>query len=249
MDKRTRAHDDRTAGGESHSAGAEHSKSLSIIIPVLNEAAHISTLLKSLSGYRRAGAEIIVVDGGSSDATRALAQGMADQVIDSARGRACQMNAGAAASRGDVLLFLHADTILPPMATTLILAGLGEDRHVWGRFDVRIEGQARMLKIIALLMNWRSRLTGIATGDQAIFVRRDAFQAVGGFPDQPLMEDIELSHRLKDLSTPVCISEKVTTSGRRWEARGMWRTILLMWSLRLLYWLGTAPEKLARAYR
>jgi rSAM/selenodomain-associated transferase 2 len=158
------------------------------------------------------------------------------------------MNAGAQATEGDVLLFLHADTVLPDDA----LAAVGKAIAVgadWGRFDVRIVGSARMLRVVAALMNLRSRLSGIATGDQAIFVRRDVFLAVGGFPDQPLMEDIEISKRLLRRSRPACLRSRVQTSGRRWESRGVWRTIFLMWRLRFAYWRGTPAEVLARAYR
>jgi rSAM/selenodomain-associated transferase 2 len=222
---------------------------LSIIVPVLNEAQHIATLMQSLDPCRQAGAEIIVIDGGSEDQTVALAAPYADCIVAAARGRARQMNAGADAARGDIVLFLHADTLLPPRAYRLVLSGLSEPGRVWGRFDVRIEGRSPMLKVIAWMMNRRSRLTGIATGDQAIFVRRDVFLEVGAYPDQPLMEDIELSHRLKKLGAPLCLRDKVTTSGRRWESRGVWRTIWLMWTLRLRYWLGAPAEKLARVYR
>jgi rSAM/selenodomain-associated transferase 2 len=231
------------------SKSAERSLRLSIIIPVLNEAQHIVTLMQSLAPCRQAGAEIIVVDGVSEDQTVALATPYADRVLSAARGRARQMNAGADAAQGDMLLFLHADTLLPPCAYSLVLSGLSESGQLWGRFNVRIEGRSPMLKVIAWMMNMRSRLTGIATGDQAIFVRRDVFLEVGAYPDQPLMEDIELSHRLKKRGAPLCLRDKVTTSGRRWESRGVWRTISLMWTLRLRYWLGAPAEELARVYR
>lgn len=222
---------------------------LSVIIPVLNEAANIESVLRALLPLRAGGAELIVVDGGSTDDTARLAAPLADRLIHAERGRAHQMNAGAPASRGDVLLFLHADTLLPVDAGDLVLAGLAASRRTWGRFDVRIAGRPPMLRLIALLMNLRSRLTGIATGDQAIFVKRDDFFAVGGFPPLPLMEDIELSSRLKQRSAPLCLHARVTTSGRRWETHGVCRTIFLMWSLRLRYRLGTPAETLARAYR
>lgn len=222
---------------------------LSIIIPVLNEEAQIERVLASLAVLRSEGVEVIVADGGSTDRTKELAAPLADQLLDSERGRAAQMNTGAQAARGDVLLFLHADTLLPDNAWTLAREALRPPERLWGRFDVVIVGRPFMLAVVAWLMNWRSRLTGIATGDQAIFVRRDTFFTVGGFPQQPLMEDIELSARLRQYSWPVCIRERVRTSGRRWEQKGVWRTIVLMWRLRLLYWLGTEPEKLARAYR
>jgi rSAM/selenodomain-associated transferase 2 len=187
--------------------------------------------------------EVIVVDGGSEDGTREQAAALADQVITAPRGRASQMNAGAAAARGAALLFLHADTLLPDDADALVLAALRQAE--WGRFDVRIEGRSPLLSAVAFFMNLRSRLTGIATGDQAIFVRRAAF---GGFPDQPLMEDIAFSTRMRRRSAPACLRERVVTSGRRWESRGVLRTIILMWRLRLAYFLGASPERLARRY-
>lgn len=222
---------------------------LSVIIPTLDEAAGIERTLRALVPLRTGGAEVIVVDGGSSDDSAVIAAGLADQVLSSARGRALQMNAGATASRGTVLLFLHADSVLPDNADELIMEGLTRTQRVWGRFDVAIEGQAAMLDVIARMMNLRSRLSGIATGDQAMFVRRDCFFGVGGFPSQLLMEDIELSRRLNAVSPPVCLRECVTTSGRRWETRGVWRTIFLMWRLRLRYWFGAEADKLARAYQ
>jgi rSAM/selenodomain-associated transferase 2 len=226
---------------------------LSIIVPVLNEAGAIEDALRSLAPLRARGAEVIVVDGGSTDATVTLARGLADRVLRAGQGRAHQMNAGAAAAGADLLLFLHADTRLPGTALDLILDGMQRSQRAWGRFDVRIDvrigGASRLLKAVAACMNLRSRLTGIATGDQAIFVRRAQFLAVGGYPLQPLMEDIELSHRLKRRSRPLCLRACVTTSGRRWERFGVWRTIVLMWRLRLLYWLGAPADKLAKAYR
>jgi rSAM/selenodomain-associated transferase 2 len=157
------------------------------------------------------------------------------------------MNAGAALAKGDALLFLHADTELPAQALSVIELALRRRR--WGRFDVALAGRPWMLRLIAAMMNLRSRLTGIATGDQAIFVARAAFGAVGGFPDQPLMEDIELSRRLKRLGPPACLSDRVVTSGRRWENHGVWRTVLLMWRLRFDYWRGVPAERLALRYR
>lgn len=222
---------------------------LSIIIPLLNEAQSLPDVLARLTAARREDVEVIVVDGGSSDDSAAIAKAAGFTVIRAERGRALQMNAGAAAAAGDVLLFLHADTHLPERFGTLIRDALGSGRHVWGRFDVRISGRSWMLLVVARLMNLRSRLTGIATGDQALFVTRAAFQRVGGFPKQPLMEDIELSKRLRRLSPPACLAQPVTTSGRRWESRGVWRTILLMWRLRWRYWRGASPEQLAREYQ
>ena len=191
---------------------------------------------------------MIVVDGGSDDATVELAAAQADRVVAAALGRARQMNAGAALARAPVLLFLHADTRLPEGADRLIQAAV-ERGSSWGRFDVRIDGRARMLRVVAKMMNLRSRLTGIATGDQAIFVTRMAFQRAGGFPDQPLMEDIELSRRLRLLAWPACLRDPVVTSGRRWERHGVWHTIFLMWRLRWRYWRGASPQALAEVYR
>ena len=225
--------------------------SLSIIIPALNEAEGIEATLQALQPLRVRGVELVLVDGGSSDATRALARPWVDDVVDAPRGRALQMNAGAAQALAGVLLFLHADTRLPPQADALMLTAVhgAGGRACWGRFDVRIEGRHWMLPVVAALMNLRSRVSGIATGDQAIFVTRDAFERVGGFPAQPLMEDIEISRRLKRLGRPACLGARVCTSGRRWEQRGVWRTIVLMWRLRWLYWRGESPARLAQAYR
>lgn len=220
---------------------------VSIIVPMLNEAAVLPDLCEHLAPLARSGVEILFVDGGSQDGSEAIARAAGFCVLTSAAGRARQMNAGARAARGDVLLFLHADTRLPDGAVPAVEAAL--QSRVWGRFDVRIEGRSWMLRVVAALMNLRSRLTGIATGDQALFMTRSAYEAVGGFPDQPLMEDIEISRSLKRLGPPACLRLRVTTSGRRWETRGVWRTIVLMWWLRWRYWRGVPAEVLARAYR
>jgi len=220
---------------------------LSIIIPVLNEAETLASRLAALQGLRAGGVEVIVVDGGSTDGSPARAAPLADRVITAPRGRGRQMNAGAERATGDVLLFLHADTVLPDSATERIEAAV-TGGALWGRFDVRIEGASVMLPIVAALMNGRSRLTGIATGDQAIFTTREAFARVGGFPDIPLMEDIAFSSAMRRMARPACLAEKVTTSGRRWEKHGVWRTILTMWWLRLRFWLGVSPQALAREY-
>ncbi|MBA4328349.1 MAG: glycosyl transferase [Polaromonas sp.] len=222
---------------------------LSVVLPVLNEAAGLGAALQALAALRARGAEIIVADGGSSDHSAALAQAGGALLVHAPRGRALQMNAGAVQACAEVLLFLHADTRLPADADALISEALAGGSRVWGRFDVAITGRPRMLRLIAALMNLRSRLTGIATGDQAMFMSRAAFEAVGGFPAQPLMEDIEMSRRLLTLSRPACLRAKVQTSGRRWESRGVWRTVLLMWRLRFAYWRGAAPERLAELYR
>ncbi|TXL68296.1 TIGR04283 family arsenosugar biosynthesis glycosyltransferase [Zeimonas arvi] len=221
---------------------------LSIVVPVLDEAGQIEATLAALAPLRHRGVELIVVDGGSQDGTVALARAEADAVLDAPRGRARQMNAGAAAARGEVLLFLHADTILPAEADRHVLRAVAGGRD-WGRFDVRIAGRHPMLRVVARLMNLRSRLTGIATGDQGMFVRRELFQRIGGFPDQPLMEDIELSRRLRRVCAPACLPARAITSGRRWESRGVWRTIFLMWRLRWRYWRGESAHRLAAAYR
>ena len=221
---------------------------LSIVMPVLNEAGHLDATLEALAGLQQHGVELIVVDGGSDDDTLDKARRYATTVCVSPRGRARQMNAGAAQARGDVLLFLHADTQLPHDADRLVAQAIARGA-VWGRFDVTIQGQSALLPVVAALMNIRSRWTGIATGDQALFVQRDVFQRLGGFPDQPLMEDIELSRRLCRLSRPACLRPKVTTSGRRWDTRGAWPTIFLMWRLRWRYWRGESAEELARQYR
>jgi rSAM/selenodomain-associated transferase 2 len=224
---------------------------LAVVVPVLDEAIAITGTLQALAPLRERGAVVVVADGGSTDGTPALAAPWADAVIAAPRGRARQMNAGAqaeAATAADVLLFLHADTRLPPDADRLLQL-LEATGRPWGRFDVTIEGRSALLPVVAGLMNLRSRLTGIATGDQAIFMRRTAFVEVGGFPDQPLMEDVEISRRLKRIGPPLCLPHPVVTSGRRWDQRGPWRTVVLMWRLRLLYWLGMPPERLAKWYR
>jgi len=220
---------------------------ISIIVPALNEADGITTVLARLAPLRNRGHEVIVVDGGSSDNTLELARA-ADRVVSAPRGRASQMNAGAALAQGEVLLFLHADTRLPDDADARILEGLAASGRAWGRFDVRIEGASVCLPVIAFFMNLRSRATGIATGDQAIFVRRDAFERAGRFPPLELMEDIALSRSLKRVSRPLCLADKAVTSGRRWERRGVLRTVLLMGWLRLAFFFGAAPAKLARLY-
>jgi rSAM/selenodomain-associated transferase 2 len=220
---------------------------LTIILPVLNEAAGIEAALKALQQYRARGVEIVVADGASSDGTADIARGYADRVVNAPRGRAVQMNAGAAAVAGDVLLFLHADTQLPADADRLVMDGLARTGRSWGRFDVRFDSGGS-LRLVAAAMNLRSRATGIATGDQAMFVTRAAFDEVGGFPPIALMEDIALSVKLKSLGRPLCVSARVTTSGRRWRLRGTLRTVLLMWRLRLAYFCGADPAKLARVY-
>ena len=220
---------------------------VSIIVPVLNEAGGIVEVLGRLQALRHEGAEIIVVDGGSSDGTAEHARPLADCVTAAQRGRGLQMNAGAARATGEILLFLHADTLLPAAALARVRQAVANGAR-WGRFDVHIEGSLSGLGLVAFMMNWRSRLTGIATGDQAIFVTREAFRDQGGFPAIPLMEDIVFSTRMRAALRPACLADKVTTSGRRWEKHGLIRTILTMWWLRLRFFLGANPDDLARAY-
>ncbi len=225
---------------------------LAVVVPVLNEAAAVESTLARLAPLRAHGTRVLVIDGGSTDDTAALAKPHADQVLQSARGRAQQMNAGARAAidgGADVLLFVHADSELPDAADRLIDTALRTSGRAWGRFDVRIDGAAPILKIVAAMMNWRSRLTGICTGDQAIFVTRSAFDQLSGFAPIALMEDIEFSKRAKRLSPPAAISKRVVTSGRRWQRYGIWRTIVLMWRFRVAYFFGADPQRLAQRYR
>jgi rSAM/selenodomain-associated transferase 2/rSAM/selenodomain-associated transferase 1 len=220
---------------------------IAIVVPVLNEAATLAARLQALAPLRARGAEVLVVDGGSSDGTATVAQPLADRLLQAPRGRASQLNAGAAATRADVLVFLHADTQLPANADHLIKQALASG-HRWGRFEVHIEGRHPLLPLVAWFMNHRSRLTGIATGDQAVFVQRRLFDSVGGFAALPLMEDIELSRRLKAIEAPACLRERVITSGRRWDQHGFWRTVLLMWRLRAAHALGADVHTLALRY-
>lgn len=219
--------------------------SISIIIPVLNEEHRITALLEALQVFRNTDHEVIVVDGGSTDSTIAKARPLCDHLVHSQPGRAFQMNKGASVARGSLLLFHHCDSHLPDDALSL-LESLSP--RAWGRFDVTLSGSHIMFRIISFMMNWRSRLTGIATGDQSIFISRILFNKVGGYPPQYLMEDIEISSRLKKLSRPVCFSSKVTTSSRRWHEKGIWKTILLMWKLRLAYFTGTPANTLVYQY-
>jgi len=221
---------------------------LSIIMPVLNEQAVIVDTLMPLQVLRKAGHELIVVDAGSTDNTRDLAAPLADYVLQAERGRARQMNTGAEFAHNEILLFLHADTHLPQQAELFIINDLATTGRQWGRFNVCLSGQAWLLRVVERLMNWRSCLTGIATGDQAIFVQKSLYNKVQGFPEIPLMEDISLSQKLKRFSSPVCIRTPVITSSRRWEEYGIIRTILLMWGLRLAYALGVSPETLKKRY-
>ncbi len=225
---------------------------LAIIIPVLNEATTIEATLARLAPLRERGVAVIVADGGSTDGTPVRAAPLADHIVSSPRGRALQMNAGArsdSAAGADVLLFLHADTLLPQEADRIVLRALATSGRCWGRFDVTLDAPGVSLRVIATMMNWRSRLTGIATGDQAIFVERSAFLALDGFAPLPLMEDIDFCRRAKRLAPPVALRERVITSARRWQQRGVWRTVALMWWLRLAYFFGADPARLAQRYR
>lgn len=221
---------------------------ISIILPVLNEEPSIVACLDALQGLRGQDCELIVADGGSRDQTAVLAKQLADQVIISSRGRAVQMNAGARQASGTILWFLHADSLPPPGAAGLICTALSDPNCYWGRFDVKLSSCQPGLRIVETLMNRRSRLTGIATGDQGIFIRRALFEQMGGYPPIALMEDIALSRLLKRHSRPVCLHQRLETSSRRWERDGIVQTILLMWWLRLAYFLGADPDQLARSY-
>jgi len=221
---------------------------LSIIMPCLDEGETLLTRLASLAPLRAAGHELILVDGGSEGLPEAAILGLVDRLLISPPGRAAQMNLGAGQARGDILWFLHADTQVFAGADRLLLDALASAPG-WGRFDIRLSGNRPLLRMVALGMNLRSRWSGIATGDQGIFVHRRLFESVGGFPDQALMEDIEISRRLKRIARPHCLTPPLTTSSRRWERDGILKTILLMWGLRLAYWLGVSPARLASLYR
>ena len=217
-------------------------------MPVWREAATIQSFLQTLVPLRDSGHEVIVVDGGSDDGTADLAGPLCDLVLVADKGRALQMNAGADAARGNVLVFLHADTLLPDSAIDHLRRFFSSPQQ-WGRFDVRLSGRRAVFRVVSWFMNRRSWLTGIATGDQARVVRTSVFRALQGFAPIPLMEDVELSKRLRSLSKPFCIGDPVTTDSRRWEQGGAWRTIFLMWRLRWRYWQGESPESLSAAYR
>jgi rSAM/selenodomain-associated transferase 2 len=221
---------------------------LSVIIPTLNEADGIADTLTALAALRARGVEVVVVDGGSQDATVSLARPLANQVIAAPRGRALQMNSGAAQAHGDILLFLHADCRLPAAADQLITDGLNRAQKTWGRFDVQLTGENPLLRLVATMMNLRSRLTGVSTGDQGLFVTRTLFEAAGKFPQIPLMEDVAFTKQLKRYGAPLNLRHRMQVSGRRWEKHGVWRTMLLMWRLRLQYWLGADPRELAQHY-
>ncbi len=220
---------------------------LSVIIPTLNEEKSLAATLESVVAVEPH--EVIVVDGASTDRTREICRDFGIEAVLSLRGRARQMNNGARRATGEVLLFLHADTRLPPSAPSDISRALSDARIVGGRFDLTLEGERRMLKIIGAMINLRSRLGRSATGDQAIFVRREIFTALGGYPDLPLMEDVALARELKRRGRVACLRSRVVTSARRWETEGLWRTIFKMWALKSLYLLGFSPFHLKRYYR
>jgi rSAM/selenodomain-associated transferase 2 len=222
---------------------------ISIIIPCLNEAEGLQHCLLDLQALRSAGHELILVDGGSRDQQSiAKAAPLVDSVLHTAAGRARQMNHGAEQASGDVYWFLHADSHITDGMGDEIIAAI-DTQSGWGRFDVRLTGSHPLFRIIEKMMNWRSRVSAIATGDQGIFIQRELYHQVGGFPQQPLMEDIEISRRLKRVASPVCLPGPLVTSSRRWETDGILRTILLMWMLRFAYWVGIKPDYLARLYR
>ena len=221
---------------------------ISIIVPVLNEEINLPNILSSLQSFRSKGHEVVIVDGDSSDNSLLLAQEGADIVIVSKAGRALQMNSGAAVATGDIFLFLHCDTFLPDNALKLVASNYQKENY-WGRFDVQLSSNKFVFRLIEQLMNLRSRLTSIATGDQAIFIDRKLFNHIGGFPEIALMEDITISGLLKKQSSPVCLKHKVISSSRRWENKGVVATVLLMWKLRLFYFFGVSPDKLSRKYR
>ena len=221
---------------------------LSIIIPVLNEEGRIQSTLEPLQSLRLKGHEIIVVDGGSHDTTISRCAPLADHVLQSPPGRATQMQAGAAVSSGDILWFLHADSCVPGQADRHINESLADANSDWGRFDISLDDSHPLLRCVAWFMNQRTQLTGIATGDQGIFIRRSLFEEIGGFPDVPLMEDIRISRSLKKHGRPCRVKARLETSSRRWKTHGISRTILTMWSLRLAHFAGVSPERLARYY-
>ena len=229
--------------------GAVAMPMLSIVVPTLNEADRLAATLAGLRACCTARIQLIVVDGGSVDDTVGIARRFADRVICGVRGRALQMNAGAGEATGEVLWFVHADTVAPPTAGDAVLGAMGERDAVWGYFDVRLDGEPALLRVVERMMKLRTRVTGVATGDQGIWVRRSVFEAVGGYAPLPLMEDVALSKRLRRLRRPLCLPLRLSTSARRWQVRGTVRTVMLMWWLRLAFWLGVSPETLARWYR
>jgi rSAM/selenodomain-associated transferase 2 len=220
---------------------------ISIILPVLNEETVLESCLNPLQPLRRRGHEVIVVDGGSVDRTPEISSRLADKLLVSEPGRATQMNLGAHNASGDIFLFLHADTIVSSEIDSILMKNVDEHMN-WGRFDIRLSGEAVIFRIIERLINFRSWASGIATGDQGIFICADLYELVDGYPEIPLMEDIAICHQLIKHAKPICIRQTILTSSRRWEEKGIFRTILLMWILRLQYYLGADPETLAKSY-
>ena len=218
-----------------------------IVIPTLNEEAEIQACLMQLQGLRARGFEVIVVDGGSIDKSPQLVEGLCDQFISTKRGRAAQMNTGARQAMGKFIFFLHVDTRLPEDFSEIINS-IETDKHSWGRFDVKLSGQQWPFRVIETMINSRSRLTGIATGDQVIFMTQEIYRAVDGFPEIALMEDIAMSRKLRNIYSPLCLRERVMTSSRRWEKHGITSTIIKMWWLRFAYFIGVNPEKLVTQY-
>lgn len=221
---------------------------VSIIIPVLNEGPQLRQFLESIQGWRRAGHEIILVDGGSDDNSTDAFGTLVDRIINTLPGRALQMNEGAKYARHEILFFLHADSSLAEQNLSVMISGLEKNKNVWGRFDVCLSGSHWMLRIIEKMMNFRSRTTGIATGDQGIFVYREIFNKINGYANIELMEDIDFSRRLKKLSHPLCLSSRITTSSRKWEQKGIFKTVMLMWLMRLAYFMGVSPRRLSSIY-
>lgn len=221
---------------------------LSIIIPVLNENNYLLATLKSLADLKKNKHEIIIVDGGSQDNIFEISKSYTDAIFISEKGRAHQMNTGAKQASGDVLWFLHADSLIPNHADEFIINALQTTRSVWGRFNIQLSGIHWVFRIIEKLINSRSLLTGIATGDQGIFVLRTEFEKINGYANISLMEDIHLSKRLKKISRPACLKENIITSSRRWESNGIIKTVILMWCLRFAYFIGTPTNKLAKLY-
>ena len=221
---------------------------LSIIVPVHNHARSIGAVLTALRPFSDRNVEIIVVDGASNDDTAMLARPLADQVIRAPHGLARQMNEGAKVATGFIFLFLRPETTLPSDADTQVMYGRARDTSVWGRFDMRIAGRHMLLPLVARFLNWRSRASGLATGDQAIFVQRETFFRVGGFKAMPLMEDIELCQRLKAISPPICVTSRVTVPGHRYDRDGLWKTLRTMTAMRWRYRMGAKPEQLAKRY-
>ncbi len=219
---------------------------ISVIVPVLNEEKNIVATLEALQALTPY--EIIIVDGGSWDRTREIAALFQVKVISSERGRARQMNRGAGEASGDVLLFLHADTRLPPTAFADIAGALGDPCYLGGRFDVELDGDHWLLPLVGRMISYRSRISKVATGDQGIFVRREVFERMHGFEDIPLMEDIAFCRTMKRVGGVACLSTRVVTSARRWEADGVWRTIARMWTIKLLYFAGVSPARLKQFY-